>query len=222
MDDLTHWYNRSREVSKQIKRVQKALDTGELTIKIEDPTRITYENRHNLSEVELFVLQDQHILPWSYYFAISGFTISYFSAMTYLFFKNKDKITQKLVPKHKMTVGNMALKGSLLAISAMSLYSVITISFVLKVDMLEKHKKSKAVKEEMLKKYLREDEFLQDQYLIQNMDYYGMPEKMKIEAKGILDRRREEMKRDKKLMIYLLDEVEKLDDQKNSNEENSG
>lgn len=63
----------------------------------------------------------------------------------------------------------------------------------------------------MLKIYLKEDPDFQQMNLIENMKYYDMPKDMIERAEKLLTDRREKLKRDKAMLIYLIDDDEDQD-----------
>ena len=118
---------------------------------------------------------------------------------------------KKIVPAHRRNFGSIVIKGTFIAGSACGLFGALAYGLMNQLDMYEKVKKRNSINKQMIKTYLREDKDLQDYNLIENMKYYDMPQDMIDRAQDILDTRREKLKNEKSMLIYLIeDEEEKL------------
>lgn len=207
MEGIQEWISKGKTASEKIKKVERLLKSGEIEINVED-SKLTYENRHNLNEVELYALQEKYKVPKLTYFSIAGYTIGYFSLATYLFIKKGKNLVSKLIPKHRMTLGNMVLKGTYIATGGVGLYAILGYFLVKQLNIYEQYMMYTRIRGEMVDRMLREDEALQKVYLFDNMMYYGMPEDMIQRARDILKERREKLKREKALLIFLVEDEE--------------
>ena len=63
----------------------------------------------------------------------------------------------------------------------------------------------------MISLYLREDEDFQNYNLIENMKYYDMPEDMIQRAEQIMADRREKLKKDRAMLIYLIEDQKEIE-----------
>ena len=63
----------------------------------------------------------------------------------------------------------------------------------------------------MISLYLREDEDFQNYNLIENMKYYDMPEDMIQRAEKIMADRREKLKKDRAMLIYLIEDKKEIE-----------
>lgn len=207
MEEIQDWLSKGKKASAKLKKIERGISNGEIELDV-DESKLTFENRHNLNEVELYALLERNQVPKGPYISLAVFTVSYFSLATYLFIKNGQALIKKLIPKHKMTLGNMVVKGTCIASGGVGLYAVLGLALVKQSNIYEDYIRYTRIKETLIDKSLKEDEALQKMYLLDNMEYYGMPQSMIDEAKRVLDERRQKMKEEKSLIIYLLDDDE--------------
>lgn len=210
MEEFEEWMKKGKDASKKLKLIENALDSGDLVLDIDD-SKLTYENMHNLNEVELYALNEKYKVSKISYFSLAGFTFGYFSLATYLFIKKGRSMISKLIPRHRMTIGNMMVKATYIATGGVSVFAVLGYLLAKKLNIYEEYMMSSDIKGEMIDRMLKEDEVMQKVYLLDNMKYYGMPQDMIDKAKVILEERRERMKKDKALLIYLIDDAEDLE-----------
>jgi hypothetical protein len=166
------------------------------------------ENLEVLNEVELYALREKNPPPMKEMFVLGTFFVSYFSAGTWLMTKYGRDLIKKIVPAHRRNFGSIVVKGTIIAGTACGLFGILAYGLIHQMDMFPKWRRRNAVNKQMIKIYLREDVDFQNFNLIDNMEYYDMPPDMVDRAKEILRVRREKLKREKGMLIYLLDEDE--------------
>lgn len=201
------WLSKGTGLRSKIKRVQEGLDDGSIQIEV-DESRIVFENLEELSEVELYALREKYQPPVKEMVALGSFSVAYFSFTTWLTMKYGRQTIKKMVPAHRRNFGTIVIKGTLLAGSACGFYGLLAYGLMQQLDIFTKYRFRNAINKQMIKTYLREDKDLQDYNLIENMRYYEMPQDMIDKAQVILDTRREKLKNEKAMLIYLIDDEE--------------